>query len=179
MTKRQREMIVVRSLKESDLGIFAAHRSSATSKQRAININADIAAKLLSASLFRAKGTSLECFCTFRDAENISRRDLSKVHKNWRLGGNKLEGKEFAIIDSLDFALIRSMEANSGSYPISMTFIARGTRPVMHSRIAALVASRLKQSMAVYTESEQEFRFLASLCPIAPTGAEIDTSELD
>ncbi len=179
MTRRQLEIIVVRSLTGSDLGIFAAHRSSAMSKQRAININGQVAAKLLSPALFRAKGTTLECFCSFRDSENISRRALSKVHKNWRLGGAKLEGKEFAVIDNLDFALIRSMEANSGSFPISLTFIARNTRPAMHSRVAALVASRLKQSMAVYTEGEEGFRMLASLCPIAPTGADIDTSEMD
>lgn len=177
MAKRQREIIVVRSLTGSDLGIFAAHRDAATSKQRAININSQVAAKLLSASIFRSGGTTLECFCTFRDVEDISRRYLGKVHKNWRLGGTKLEGKDFAAIDNLDFALIRSLEGNSGSAPVSMTFIARGTRPAMHSRIASLVAPRLKNSMAVYGEGDKEFRMLASLCPVAPESASKERSE--
>ena len=171
MAKRQREIIVVRSLTGSDLGLFAAHRDSVTSKQRAINISSQVAARLLSASIFRSGGTILECFCTFRDVENTSQRHLGKVHKNWRLGGAKLEGKEFAVIDNLDFALIRSPEGNNGNAPISMTFIARGTRSAMHSRIVSLVAPRLKHSMAVYTEDDEQFRMLASLCPVAPGSA--------
>lgn len=168
MAKRQREIIVVRSLTGSDLGIFAAHRETVSSKQRAININSQVAEKLLSASIFKSGGTTVNCFCTFRDREDISRRHLGKVHKNWRLGGNKLEGKEFSVIDNLDFVLIRSLEANNGSAPIAMTFIARATRAAMHSRVVALVASRLKQSMAMYNENDREFRMLASLCPVAP-----------
>lgn len=177
MAKRQREIIVVRSLTGSDLGIFAAHRDSATSKQRAININSQVAARLLSASAFKSGGVTINCFCTFRDREDISRRHLGKVHKNWRLGGNKLEGKEFAIIDNLDFALIRSLEANNGSAPVSMAFIARGTRAAMHSRISSLVRPRLKQSMAVYGEDDKEFRMLASLCPVAPDCVAEDTPD--
>lgn len=168
MAKRRREIIVVRSLTGSDLGIFAAHRESATSKQRAININSGVAMKLLSTAVFRAGGITLDCFCTFRDLEDFSKRHLGKVHKNWRLGGNKLEGDDYSVIDNLDFALIRSIAANNGSFPIAMTFVARGTRPAMHSRVAALVASRLRHSMAVYEEGDRGFRMLASLCPVAP-----------
>ena len=36
MAPRRREIIVVRSLTDSDLGLFKEHRKSATSKQRAI-----------------------------------------------------------------------------------------------------------------------------------------------
>ena len=166
MAKRH-EVIAVRSLTGSDLGLFAAHRSSATSKQRALNINSQIAVRLLSAASFRSGGSVFDCFCTFGDLEDRSSRSLGKVHKNWRLGGNKFEGKAFGVIDSLDFALIRSMEANDGSLPLSMTFVSRATQPRMHARIVALVSRRLRQSMAIYDDSEEEFRFLASLCPLA------------
>ncbi|MEY9419409.1 hypothetical protein ABIF69_005851 [Bradyrhizobium japonicum] len=168
MAKRQREIIAVRSLTGSDLGIFAAHRDAATSKQRAININTRVAARLISASAFKSGGLMLDCFCTFRDTEDRSSRHLGKVHKNWRLGGNKLEGKEFAVIDNLDFVLIRSFEANNGSAPVSIAFVSRSNQPAMHSRIAKMIASRLKQSMAVFEEGDEEFRMLSSLCPLAP-----------
>jgi len=167
MSKRRREIVVVRSLTGSDLGLFAAHRSSATSKQRAININSAAAARLLSPSVFRSGGTSFDCFCTFGDMEERSKRHLGKVHKNWRLGGNKFEGAAFNVIDSIDFALLRSIEANDGSLPLSLTFVARATRPPMHARLVSIVSRRLKQSMAVYDDGEEEFRFLASLCPVA------------
>ena len=45
------EIIVVRSLAESDLGIFKAHRSSATSKQRAIAMTTPAAKELLAPEL--------------------------------------------------------------------------------------------------------------------------------
>lgn len=168
MARRRQEIIIVRSLTGSDLGIFAAHRDFATSKQRAININSQVASRLLSPAAFRSGGSILDCFCTFRDLEERSERHLGKVHKNWRLGGNKLEGDDFAVLDSVDFALIRSKEANDGSFPVSITFISRIARPAMHARLASMVKPRLKQSMAVYDEGDREFRILASLCPLAP-----------
>jgi hypothetical protein len=167
MTKRRKEIIAVRSLTGSDLGLFAAHRSAATSKQRAININSVVASRLLSPTAFRSGARILDCFCTFRDLEDRSRRHLGKSQKNWRLGGNKLEGKDFAILDNLDFCLLRSMEANDGTLPVSMTFISRAAKPAMHARIVSLVEPRLKQSMTVYQDDEKEFRMLASLCPLA------------
>jgi hypothetical protein len=168
MTKRRKEIIAVRSLQGSDLGLFAAHRSAATSNQRAIQINSIVAARILSAAKYRAKNCILDCFCTFRDSEDRSPRPLNKPQKNWRLGGTKLEGKEFGVIDSLDFVLIRSIELNDGTLPVSMTFIARAARPKMHARISAMVTPRLKQNMTVYGESDKEFLMLASLCPLAP-----------
>ncbi|HWA91172.1 MAG TPA: hypothetical protein VG889_14130 [Rhizomicrobium sp.] len=167
MAKRHREIIAVRSLTGSDLGLFAAHRSSARSKQRAININSSVAARLLSPAVFRSGGSVFDCFCTFGDVEDRSTRHLGKVHKNWRLGGNKFEGAAFGAIDNLDFALIRSMEANDGKLPLSVTFICRATRSPMHARLVSIASRRLRQSMAVYDDDEEEFRFLASLCPVA------------
>jgi hypothetical protein len=174
MTKRRREIIVVRSLTGSDLGLFAAHRSSAKSKQRAININSEVAARLLSPAKCRSKVCLLDCFYTFGDTEIRSQRTLVKSQKNWRLGGKKLEDKKFGVIDTLDFALIRSAESNDGSQPVSVTFIAPATRPKMHARLVALVEPRLKYSMAVYEEAHEAFRMLASLCPLAPPEAAED-----
>lgn len=174
MTKRRAEIIAVRSLQGSDLGLFAAHRAAATSKQRAIQINGSIAARILSAAKYRARNCMLDCFCTFRDIEVRSQRPLYRSQKNWRLGGKKLEGKDFAVIDNLDFILIRSVELNDGSLPVSITFIARATRPKMHARISSIVTPHLKHNMAVYGEGDKDFRMLASMCPLAPPEAEGD-----
>jgi hypothetical protein len=172
MAKRRKEIIAIRSLQGSDLGLFAAHRETVASKQRAIQINGAVAARILSAAKYRSRNCMLDCFSTFRDAEERSARPLNKSQKNWRLGGKKLEGKEFGIIDSLDFVLIRSAEFNDGRLPVSMTFIARAARPKMHARISSMVTPRLKHNMAVYAESDKEFLMLASLCPLAPQEVE-------
>jgi hypothetical protein len=167
MAKRRKEIIAIRSLQGSDLGLFAACRETVVSKQRAIQINGAIAARILSAAKYRSRNCMLDCFCTFGGTEERSPRPLNKSQKNWRLGGKKLEGKEFGVIDSLDFVLIRSAESNDGSLPVSVTFIARAAQPKMHARISSIVTPRLKHNMTVYGESDKEFLLLASMCPLA------------
>ena len=56
----QNEVIVVRSLTDSDLGLFAAHRPTTASKQRAININATIAQQLLASELIDREEAHVE-----------------------------------------------------------------------------------------------------------------------
>lgn len=168
---RPRELIVVRSLTSSDLGLFAAHRDSASSKQRAININSRIAQRLLDPAVFQAGGTVLDCVCTLGDFSERSARHFGKVHKNWRLGGNKLEGQIFGRVDSVDFALIRSVEGNDGSAPISLTFVARDIDPVAHANLASLVEGRIAQSMVLFAEGENGFAHTAPLVPVPPQPA--------
>ncbi|WP_316191941.1 MULTISPECIES: DNA double-strand break repair nuclease NurA [unclassified Bradyrhizobium] len=168
MAKGPREIIVVRSLKDSDLGIFDAHRDSATSKQRAININSIVASRLLSKAVFRAGGCMLDCACAYRGLSDRSQRHLGKVHKNWRLGGNKLKGAEFGSIDSADFALIRSVEGNDGKTPIALTFVARSADAQAHAGVSKLMVGRMKQSMAVVGKDDASFAEIAALFPPPP-----------
>jgi hypothetical protein len=171
MTNRAHELIVLRSLKSSDLGLFAAHRSFATSKQRAININSKIAERLVSPRVFAQGGTTLDCVCTLGDFSERSARHFGKVHKNWRLGGNKLEGQIFAKVDSVDFVLIRSVEGNDGSAPVSVTFVARDIDGKAHANLVSIVDGRIKQSMTVFAEGDQGFEDIAAyvLAPPLPS----------
>lgn len=162
------EIIAIRSLTDSDLGIFAAHRGSASSKQRAININAPVAERLLSQTIYTQAGTVFDCIVTFGEFQERSARTFSKVHKNWRLGGNKIEGLSFAQIDSADFMLLRSTEHNDGSAPLSITFISRRTDPALHAKISGIVAFRLRGSMAVYDENEVDYATLATAAQAPP-----------
>ena len=159
------EVIVVRSLAESDLGLFAAHRETARSKQRAININADVARQLLSPSRFAAGGVELVCTCTFNGYSETEPRPLAKSQKNWRLGGKKLEGMQFGTLDSQDFILLRTVKGNTGKDPVDITFIGKQSDAVVHAGIAAVVARDLRDSMALYTSDERAFHALATYCP--------------
>jgi len=167
--KPPREVIAVRSLTESDLGLFAAHRAAARSKQRAININAPVAQRILSASLFDGGGSDIDCICVFAEIRIHERRYFGKVHKNWRLGGKKLKGDAFASLDCKDFVLIRSVAGNDGTHPITMTFVCRKTDRVVHAGLAAIVERVLDKSMAVYEEGEPGFADLVRFCPIVPS----------
>lgn len=158
------EVIVVRSLTESDLGLFAAHRAFARSKQRAININASVAKILVSDNVFATGGREFQCTCSLGSVEVHGLRSLAKVHKNWRLGGKKIEGDAFSHLDSKDFVLLRSIKGNDGSAPIAVTFICKKTDRVVHAGIAAIVERHLKDSMAVYSSTDACFGDLAAYC---------------
>lgn len=157
MSAGARELIVVRSLTDSDLGIFAAHRAAARSKQRAININAPIARRMLSAQAFEQGGVTLDCYCSYRGTGDHAQRYFGKVGKNWRFGGNKIEGEPFGSLDSKDFVLIRTVAGNDGSQPVHVSFVGRAHDRVAHAGIAAIVQSSLEQSMVAYDEGTENF----------------------
>lgn len=168
MSDADGEIIVVRSLTESDLGLFAAHRAEATSNQRAININADVARRLLSVARYAAGQADLMCICAFGKELNFAIRRISKPKKNWRLGGEKIRGDIFGQLDSKDFALIRSVAKNDGSQPINIAFISKKTDRIIHAGLAAIVERRLNGSMVVFEEGNADFTSVATHCPRIP-----------
>jgi hypothetical protein len=159
------EIIVVRSLTTSDLGLFASHRASAHSKQRALNINAEAAKRLLSYKLFKRRSCQLNCQIFFGDFTQNEVRHLGKSKKNWRLGGKKIEGAQFAELDSLDFALIKSIEGNDGTHPVHILFVAKTKERVKHAKIGRLLEPTIKRSMAVYRVGSAGFDDLAQFFP--------------
>ena len=150
---------------ESDLGLFAEQRSAIRAKQRAININTDAARLLLAPQLFQQGEALLNCTCVFGEIIQTQERLLRKTHKNWRLGGPKIEGSAFSELDSKDFMLLRSISGNDGTYPVVMTLICRKTDRVVHAGLAAIVERHLKRSMAVFEKNDESFEALAVHCP--------------
>lgn len=164
-SQSSREIIIVRSLAESDLGLFAAHRAAASSKQRAININATMARRLLSEEVFAKGGSLINCICVYGDALVRAPRKLIKTGKNWRLGGNKIEGNAFAELDCKDLVLIRSIEENNGEHPLSIVFISKAKDRVIHAGLASVIERHLERSMAVFAEGHPQFIDIAIHCP--------------
>jgi hypothetical protein len=161
----RKEIIIIRSLTGSDLGLFAALRPSTVSKQRAININAAVAHRLFSPDILSRGEAFLDCRIIFGDTLEDSRRYFGKTHKNWRLGGDMIEGPEFASLDSRDFALIRSVEQNDGSSPLTILLISKTEQRLKHAAIARMVEYIMKGSMAIVEEGNRGFRDLAVLFP--------------
>lgn len=159
------EIIVIRSLTDSDLGIFAAHRPTTSSKQRAININAQIAQRLLSSRIIEKEEAHIPCRLIFGEIDQQASRHFGKVGKNWRLGGNKIEGDVFLDVDSKDFALIRSVEGNDGFNEITILFISRTSQKMDHARIVRMVETTIKDSMEIYRQGSAGFQELATLFP--------------
>ena len=158
------EIIIVRSLTESDLGLFAEHRAAARGRQRAININSDSAKALLAPTIYQKGDGQLDCRCVFGEVYQREKRRIRKSHKNWRLGGAKIAGEAFSVLDSKDFMLLRSPSGNDGSHPVLITFVSRKTDRVVHAGIAAIVEAQLVNSMALFRGEDRSFSDLAVHC---------------
>lgn len=170
------ELIIVRSLTDSDMGLFSAHRRGATSKQRAIALTTVAAEQLLHPSVVETKGAEFDCICLYGRVTNRELRLVNKGGKNWRLGGRQIPGKDFASLDSKDFALIRSVRHNDGSSPILMTFVGRHSQRLIQAGLVATLAGSLPQSVAVFHESAEEFSALAELFPPVPARVAVQRS---
>jgi len=163
------EIIIVRSMTDSDMGLFSAHQRAAKSRQRAIALTTRAARELLSPDLFDGGGgRDMDCICTFASVTNRELRHIGKVGKNWRLGGRQIAGSEFAALDSMDFALIRSCRHNDGESPILITFVGRRAQRFMQAGLAASIGKQLKESVAIFGSESDAFDALASLFPPVP-----------
>ena len=78
------------------MGLFAAHRRGATSRQRAMALTELAAEQLLDPAVFRDKRGEYDCISLYGGASNRERRLINKAGKNWRLGGRQLDGNVFA-----------------------------------------------------------------------------------
>ena len=165
MKEPDKELIIVRSLTDSDLGLFTAHRAVLLSKQRALNINAIFARRLLSPEIYAEKGAKMPCCVLFGNTELTSERHFGKVGKNWRLGGDKIDGNEFASLDSKDFALIRSVANNDGSGLITILFLSKIRERQKHADVVRLVEPVMKKSMELFMAGSAGFQELAALFP--------------
>lgn len=177
------EVIVVRSLAESDLGIFSAHRVHATSKQRAIALTTPVARVLLSPRLYAAKGSRMDVICVYGLSGIRELRHIGKVGKNWRLGGRKIEAGACAFLDGKDFVLLRTVKQNDGDLPLLMTFVGRQRERLLHAGIVASLEGRFTDSTAILEQGTDAFEALADAFPPVPSslavGLPADISEPD
>lgn len=156
------EIICIRRLTRSDLGWFAAHRSTVASKQRAVNINADIAEQLVDRAAWQALGLEVPCKCIYPGAEHTQNRRLWKVGKNWRFGGPKLDGAIFRNIREGDFFILRSPLKNSGTRPVTLTFASATADPALHAWLTARTSTSMHDNMMVAVSGNSDFSMLAS-----------------
>ncbi|WP_296104700.1 hypothetical protein [uncultured Agrobacterium sp.] len=167
MAQRE-EIIVVRSLAESDLGIFSMHRLSAKSKQRAIALTTPVAQRLLSKRLFTIGTADLDLICVYGGYGSREIRKIGKVGKNWRLGGRKITASACAFLDSKDFVLLRSVAGNDGNAPVLMTFIGRQRERLLHAGIVASLGDSFRDSVAVVAMGTETFTALGAAFPPVP-----------
>ncbi len=156
------EAIAVRSLVESNLGLLAAYRAAATSKQPALNVNVDIARHLLSKEAFDAGGAKLSWVFAYGDVVVDESRRLDKSSRNCRLGGHKIEGNAFAELNCKNLAPIRTRASNDRIQPVTTVLISKARDRVVHAGLAAIPERQLAGNMAAFEEGDTQLNDLAA-----------------
>ncbi|QRM56401.1 hypothetical protein [Sinorhizobium sp. BG8] len=163
------DIIIVRSLTDSDMGLFSAHRKATASRQRAIALTTPATERLLDPAVIAARGGDFDCITSFGSITNREVRRINKGGKNWRLGGRQFEAPIFGDLDSRDFALLRSVKHNDGSSPILLTFVGRRSHRFIQAGLAAMLSDgALQHNVALFQFGEQGFDALAELFPPVP-----------
>ncbi len=153
---------IVRVLAESDLGWFAALRPRVKSKQRAININGVVIQRILPQRLRESTRFDVTAECVMPGARATETRVLSRVHKNWRLGGTAVKGDVFARVAAGDF-LVAEFDGAVGPLPTLRWSVVTQANAVECEMIRAALDHQLQDGMASFRGDAAEYRVVSSL----------------
>jgi hypothetical protein len=164
------EALIVRQLTSSDLGWFAALRDSGgvPSKQRAINFNAAIIAAILPAQVIELGEVIVRARCLRPEALQEEDRPLSKVGKNWRLGGHKVPGIVFLYAKPGDFFVSKLKVTGEPRFELSWTVVTQSLEPEEHSSIASQLGPHLADRMALFSNNDALFTLFEALLSSSP-----------
>lgn len=154
MQEHPSSCVLVRKLSSSDLGWFAAPRDSGrvASKQRAININATIVNNVLPKRDTLSGGLFLKAKCVHPACTDERERILSKVGKNWRLGGPKVPGDVFGQIEEGDVFVCEIDLRGTSPYPCKWTVVMRSESPSVHTEVLKAYEPHFQDRMCFLSE---------------------------
>ena len=164
------DYIVIRKLTDSDFGLFAEprDRGKVKSKQRAININADIISRLLPSNLIDEGEVYLAAKCLRSECQDERTRILSKVGKNWRLGGKKIPGKVFLKLKTGDLFLCRLSAAGEPPFPMVWTVLFQDGDTENYKAACEAISDHLVNRMAVFPSVDSRVSLLKHPLPSPP-----------
>jgi len=165
MPNRSRSYILIRQLTASDLGWFAEPRRSGqvASKQRAININTVVVSQILSPTEIASAQVTVRAKCVYPHCDEDQVRPLSKIGKNWRLGGPKVSGVAFRALREGDFWISHIEVTAEHSYCCYWTVVMAAESPDHHNAILETYGPQLVNRMLcmpISTESDDVFQKL-------------------
>src|SRR5262249_33460864 len=162
----RRRGVFLRRLTESDLGLFAACRPKIQSKQRAININAAIAEAMLPRDA-RRRG-EIQLFTKRFPSGPLETRLLKKTHKNWRLGGRKIEGGEFACLAPDDWFIPRYEVDDDRNVSLTWRTVSRSSDSELWGEIEQEGERRLVNGMMHLSETHPDYELLQEIAFTSP-----------
>ena len=88
------------------------------------------------------------------EATQEEERPLSKVGKNWRLGGKKVRGEIFRNVEPGDFFVSQLDVGAKQPFEFHWTVIMRATEPTQHESLASKLAPRLQDGMTLFSDDD-------------------------
>jgi hypothetical protein len=159
-----RPVVVVRRLRASDLGWFEAARRAGrvAGRQRAINFNADIIERILTAAQIESGAVSIACRRATVSGQ-VERRPLEKNEKNWRLMGPMVRDKDLEGVDEDDLMVMMILP---GQFPeLTWDVVVRDSDPDRYARVDAIMAPATSRSTAVAAAGDDVHEALAKVLP--------------
>ncbi|MBZ4416002.1 DNA double-strand break repair nuclease NurA [Myxococcus sp. RHSTA-1-4] len=153
-TTLPRQFFVLRELRSSELGWFAAVRREGReggAKQRAINFNASVMDTLFPEGLDQEE---IEVVTRRHSDRNVTRRPLRRQKKNWRLVGNKVEGRGLEGVQAGDFFWGLITVQNDCACALDWDVVTRSGSPVQHAALRGLAAGALPDGMAAWSHAD-------------------------
>jgi hypothetical protein len=157
--------VLVRILTESDLGWFAALRPRVKSKQRAVNINTSIIQRILPDALKQSEGFEVLAECVFPGAHASEVRGLSRVHKNWRLGGKAVKGDVFSQVSAGDL-FVAEFDGLASPRPTLRWSIVLQHDAVEHELIQSAFDHQFEDGMAACRADADDYRLVTDVLDV-------------
>jgi hypothetical protein len=145
----------IRRLTAADLGLFATHQARIKSRQRALAINAFIADQMLSRD--QRKGRKAEAVCFAGSDATPTTRPIKLSDKNWRLGGPRIEGDEYASLNERDFFCGLYEVSLEHEIEITWQTIAKDDSPELYANIDRVIGGRFVDNGIHLAESDPDF----------------------
>jgi len=151
MTRRQ--FFVLRELRSSELGWFAAVRREGRERgrQRGINFNARVLGVLFPEGI---DGEEFEVVARRHSDGQVSRRPLRRQQKNWRLVGDQVDGHGLEGVDEGDYFWAVVTLDDGQQTGMTWDVITRAGTPLPHEAIRRLASELLPDGMAVWPAQE-------------------------
>ena len=146
--------LLIRTLRTSELGWFAAVRRQGREKgkQRGINFNTEIMTTLFPSGL--RNQDEIEVVTRRISDKKSTKRSLRRQQKNWRLVGDQVDGHGLERVDAGDFFWALATPTGTHELLLEWDVILKKASSAEHRKITQLTSSALGSGMAIWPTSD-------------------------
>ena len=164
--------VVVKWLKQSELGWFEACREQGreTGRQRALNIDVEVLREI-----FPDAKDLIELSIRNRSTDSTTTRPLRLQHKNWRLAGPVVGGDRYASVQANDIVLLVFDSGDASGPPTNLTWAVLSQNDARTSSLFNMARRRLvEDSCAIVPDDERDMMLRIARRRLEAFGGDLD-----